>query len=183
MGLLDFLNRTKIKQFSDGKLEYEVNKVGSIEVPDRLTDNNAFVLANTVAEIFFPIDFLADRASKLRFYIADKAGTEVVNTELNRFITDINPLFSFSDLFYQAAQDALSRGDKEKAYEYFKKGDELYVQEQQARADQTKKTDFDARGKPKVKLSDIPKKEEIPPSSSDRSHQQAEQVKAEEPKQ
>ena len=111
MGLLDFLNRTKIKQFSDGKLEYEVNKVGSIEVPDRLTDNNAFVLANTVAEIFFPIDFLADRASKLRFYIADKAGNEVINTELNRFITDINPLFSFSDLFYQAVFSYLSDGN------------------------------------------------------------------------
>lgn len=105
MGVLDYLNRWKYKDISYKKGEHDndqsFSKVGTLEIPDRLKDNNAFILANTVSEIFYPIDFLADRASKLRFYIADKDGFEVPNTELNRFIQSINPLYSFSDLVYQ----------------------------------------------------------------------------------
>lgn len=112
MGVIDFLRRkqniTVIENSSD---EYSTEKVGSLSIPDTLKDNNAFRLANTVAEIYFPIDFLADRASKLRFYIADKKGEEVQNTELNRFITTINPLYSFSELVYQALFSYLADGN------------------------------------------------------------------------
>ena len=105
MGVLDYLNRWKYKDISYKKGEHDndqsFSKVGTLEIPDRLTNDNSFILANTVSEIFYPIDFLADRASKLRFYIADKDGFEVPNTELNRFIQSINPLYSFSDLVYQ----------------------------------------------------------------------------------
>lgn len=114
MGLFDFLNKTRekeVKIYADSSLEYEVTKIGSLEIPDKLTDSNAFSLANTVSEIYFPIDFLADRGSKIRFYIADSKGEEVVNTELNRFITNINPFYTFSDLFYQSLFSLLADGN------------------------------------------------------------------------
>ena len=112
MGFLDFLKNNRIPNVEvKENTFYDTDKVGSLEIPDKLTDDNAFVLANTVAEIYHPIDFLADRASKLRFYIADKNGVELENTELNRFITDINPLYSFNELFYQAVFSYLSDGN------------------------------------------------------------------------
>lgn len=80
---------------------YKEQRIGTIEFPDKLTVENSFILASTVTEIFWPIDFCADRISKLRFFIADKNGKEVENTELNRFVTDINPFYSFNDLVYQ----------------------------------------------------------------------------------
>lgn len=80
---------------------YNIQNIGNIIIPEKLTNENAYMLANSVAEIFFPIDFYADRISKLTPFIATKNGTARPNTELNRFISDgINPLFSFSDLVY-----------------------------------------------------------------------------------
>lgn len=113
MGLLDWIKSSKQLdiRYDDPLLEYKTEKVGTLEIPDRLTDTNAFSLANTVAELYHPIDFIADRGSKLRFYIADKNGVEVPNTELNRFINSINPLYSFSDLFYQSIFSYLSDGN------------------------------------------------------------------------
>jgi len=91
---------------------YEVKSVGSLIVPESLTNKNAFILANSVAEMYFPVDFYADRISKLRFFIANKAGREIVNSELNRFVSDsINPLFSFSDLVYQYVFSLYSDGN------------------------------------------------------------------------
>ena len=113
MGWLDFKKQTVIPPVDviDHMAKYNHSKVGSIEIPDKLTNQNAFILANTVAEIYHPIDFLADRASKLRFYIADKKGVEVENTELNRFINDINPLFGFNELIYQHVFSLLADGN------------------------------------------------------------------------
>lgn len=80
---------------------YVSDSVGNIEIPIKLTEENAFKLSNTVAEIYFPIDFYADRGSKLRHYIADAQGNEVENSPYNRFLTEINPLYSLSDIYYQ----------------------------------------------------------------------------------
>lgn len=85
---------------------YKEERIGTFEFPEKLNDANAFNLAQTVTEIFWPIDFCADRVSKLRFFIADKNGKEVTNTELLRFIDSnakdfINPFFSFNELVYQ----------------------------------------------------------------------------------
>jgi hypothetical protein len=113
VGLLDFLKRTHIPHVDvvSNDSAYDATTVGTIDIPDKLTDTNAFTLANTVAEIYFPIDFIADRISKLRFFIADKNGTEIGKTELNRFITDINPLYSFSELVYQFVFSYLADGN------------------------------------------------------------------------
>lgn len=92
--------------------DYDIKSIGTIIVPERLTDHNAFLLANSVAEMFFPVDFYADRISKLRFYIANKSGNEIRSTELNRLISDeINPLFTFSDLVYQYVFSLLADGN------------------------------------------------------------------------
>ena len=91
---------------------YQVKNIGNIIMPEKLSDKNAFTLANSVAEIFFPIDFYADRISKLRFFIANKQGREVASSELNRFVSDsINPLFQFSDLIYFHVFSLLSDGN------------------------------------------------------------------------
>ena len=113
MGILSYFERKRsISVVESYKDEFLTEKVGSISIPDTLTDANAFMLANSVAEIYFPIDFLADRASKLRYYIADRNGIEIPPTsELNRFIDNINPLYSFSDLIYQAVFSMLSDGN------------------------------------------------------------------------
>ncbi len=103
-------SRTKLDIVHDEADQYNTDKVGSISIPDELTHTNAFTLANTVTEIYFPIDFYADRISKLRYFIADKSGNEVQVTELNRFLTSINPLYSFTDLVYQYIFSYLSAG-------------------------------------------------------------------------
>lgn len=92
--------------------DYQVKNIGNIVVPEKLTSKNAFLLANSVSEIFFPVDFYADRISKLRFIITNKAGREVASSELNRLISDeINPLFSFSDLVYNYVFSLLADGN------------------------------------------------------------------------
>ena len=112
MGWSDFIRKFQVPNVTivEHSSDYDIERVGSIQIPDSLRDDNAFNLASTVAEIYTPIDFLADRASKLKFFIADKNGNPVSN-ELNRFLTDINPLYTFSDLFYQAVFSYLADGN------------------------------------------------------------------------
>lgn len=96
----------------DYDADYQIKNIGNIIIPEKLTSKNAFLLANSVSEIFFPIDFYADRISKLRFIITNKSGREVASSELNRLISDeINPLFSFSDLVYNYVFSLLSDGN------------------------------------------------------------------------
>ena len=96
----------------DMETGYDVQSIGNIIIPEKLTDKNAFTLANSVAELNFPIDFYADRISRLRFFIANKAGKEIQSTSLSRLISDeINPLFSFSDLVYQYVFSLLADGN------------------------------------------------------------------------
>lgn len=92
--------------------DYDTEKVGTIQIPDTLKDDNAFNLASTVSEIFNPIDFVADRASKLRYFIADnKTNNEVNNQQYKRCIDEPNPLYTFSDLVYQAVFSYMADGN------------------------------------------------------------------------
>jgi len=91
--------------------EYNTSQVGSIQIPDSLKDDNAFTLANTVSELYYPVDFYADRASKLRYFIADKNGTELPTSPYNRFLKSINPIYSFADLVYQYIFSYMSDGN------------------------------------------------------------------------
>lgn len=111
MSILNWFGKRGVDVY-ETDLDYQMKNIGNITIPEKLTSKNAFLLANSVAEIFFPIDFYADRISKLRFFIADKNGLEIVNSELNRFVSDgINPLFSFSDLVYNYVFSLLADGN------------------------------------------------------------------------
>jgi len=105
-----FFRRKKIGSIVN-ETNVETERIGSISIPDKLTESNAFTLANTVVEIYFPIDFIADRISKLRFFIANRRDREDESTELNRFIKNINPLYSFSDLVYQYVFSYMADGN------------------------------------------------------------------------
>jgi hypothetical protein len=92
--------------------DYNIKNIGNLVVPEKITAKNAYILANSVPELYFPVDFYADRISKLRFIIANKSGREVASSELNRLISDeINPLYSFSDLIYNYVFSLLSDGN------------------------------------------------------------------------
>lgn len=109
----NFLRRNNISDLTNDNPHdgTSVRSIGNIVVPEKLKDLNAFLLASTVSEINFPVDFYADRISKLRFYIADKNEKEIEVTELNRFITNINPFYTFSDLVYQYVFSYLADGN------------------------------------------------------------------------
>lgn len=114
MAWSDFIRKFQVPNITiveGNSNDYDTEKVGTVQIPDTLKDNNAFNLANTVAEIFNPIDFYADRASKIRYYIADKNGVELTAQEYKRYIDEINPLYTFSDLIYQAVFSYLSDGN------------------------------------------------------------------------
>lgn len=113
MGWSDFIRKFNVPNVTivNQESEYATEKVGTIQIPDKLDDTNAFTLAHTVAEIYHPIDFLADRASKLNFHLVNSNGEIDETTSLNRFLTTPNPLYSFSDLVYQAVFSYLSTGN------------------------------------------------------------------------
>lgn len=111
MSIWDRLGRVLRVDIKETKDSYGSTSIGNIEIPAKLTDLNAFAIANSLSEVNFPIDLLADRASKLRFYIADKNGKEVLNSELNRLINDINPFYSFNELFYHHLYSLLADGN------------------------------------------------------------------------
>ena len=114
MAWSDFIKKFQVQNISivEHGNDYDTERVGTIQIPDTLKDDNAFNLASTVSEIFNPIDFLSDRASKLRFFIADnKTGDEIVNSPFKRCIDDPNPLYTFSDLVYQAVFSYLADGN------------------------------------------------------------------------
>ena len=113
MSWSDFIRKFQVPNISivESSTDYDTERVGTIQIPDTLKDDNAFNLANTVSEIFNPIDFFADRASKLRYFVADKNGTELTAQEYKRYIEEINPLFTFSDLVYQAVFSYLADGN------------------------------------------------------------------------
>ena len=113
MGWSDFIRKFQVKNINivEHGNDYDTERVGTIQIPDTLKDDNAFNLANSVAEIFNPIDFFADRASKLRYFVADKNDNELTGNEYKRYIEEVNPLYTFSDLIYQALFSYLADGN------------------------------------------------------------------------
>ena len=118
MGWFDFITRVRAMNntqdsYSDltAMMEYDVQSIGNIVIPEKLTDANAYLLANSVSELFFPVDFYADRISKLPFYIGDLEGNPAKTKQYDRLIEEINPLFKFSDLIYQYVFSYLADGN------------------------------------------------------------------------
>lgn len=113
---MDFKGRIRkilgVEVVENGVEPWDVTSIGNLIIPEKLSDSNCFKLCNSVAELDFPVDFYADRISKLRRYICDKNGIEIPNSEYNRLISDgINPFYSFSDLVYQYIYSLLAFGN------------------------------------------------------------------------
>lgn len=104
----NILKKRDIKKAISGE-SFHQSQVGTIEIPDRLTDNNAFRLASSVSEIYYPIDFISDRISKLTFKVMK--GDVEQKGDLARFVNDINPMASFTDLVYMYMFSMLADGN------------------------------------------------------------------------
>lgn len=76
------------------------------------SDRNAYRIACTVAEVFFPIDAIADRVASLKFDVVNESG-EIVEPPKNiqRLIEQPNIFSSFSGLIYESVFNELSDGN------------------------------------------------------------------------
>ena len=90
----------------------------------KFDQSNAYELANTIAEIFIPIDAIAERCSSLRYDIIDINTKEVIIPQgnLKRLLNSPNPLDRFSDIIYQSIFAELADGN---SYVYTKTADSI----------------------------------------------------------
>lgn len=90
----------------------------------KFEQNNAYELANTIAEIFIPIDAIAERCSSLKYDIVDTNTKEVITPQgnLKRLLDSPNPLDRFSDIIYQSIFAELADGN---SYIYTKTADSI----------------------------------------------------------
>ena len=97
---MSVLNRITRFFGKDATMEvYDSQTFGNIENTLKLTDENCFDLVIAVPELFFPVDFFADRISKLDYSIVDNNGNVLDN--YTKRLKDLNPLYSFKDLVYK----------------------------------------------------------------------------------
>lgn len=79
---------------------------------EKFTNDNAYCLASTISEIFFPIDAIADRVSSLKFDVENMNGDLVVPpSNIKRLLDAPNPFSSFSELIYNSVFYELSDGN------------------------------------------------------------------------
>jgi phage portal protein BeeE len=90
----------------------------------KFDQSNAYELANTIAEIFIPIDAIAERCSSLKYDIIDVNTKEVITPQgnLKRLLNSPNPLDRFSDIIYQSIFAELADGN---SYVYTKTADSI----------------------------------------------------------
>ena len=90
----------------------------------KFDQSNAYELANTIAEIFIPIDAIAERCSSLKYDIIDVNTKEVITPQgnLKRLLDSPNPLDRFTDIIYQSIFAELADGN---SYVYTKTADSI----------------------------------------------------------
>ena len=88
------------------------------------SQSNAYDLASTIAEIFIPIDAIAERCSSLKYDIVDVNTKEIIIPQgnLKRLLNNPNPLDRFSDIIYQSIFAELADGN---SYVYTKTADSI----------------------------------------------------------
>lgn len=78
----------------------------------KFSNDNAYCLASSISEIFFPIDAIADRVSSLKFEIQNYNGELIVPPKnIQRIMESPNPFSSFSELIYNSVFYELSDGN------------------------------------------------------------------------
>jgi phage portal protein BeeE len=90
----------------------------------KFEQSNAYELANTIAEIFIPIDAIAERCSSIKYDIVDVNTQEIITPQgnLKRILENPNPLDRFSDIVYQSIFSELADGN---SYVYTKTADSI----------------------------------------------------------
>ena len=90
----------------------------------KFDQSNAYELANTIAEIFIPIDAIAERCSSLRYDIIDVNTKELITPQgnLKRLLDNPNPFDRFTDIIYQSIFAELADGN---SYVYTKTADSI----------------------------------------------------------
>lgn len=78
----------------------------------RFSQATAYLIANTLAEVNFPIDYIADKVSTLKFSVETDAGkiVERLPKPVERLLKQPNVLSSFSQMIYDAVFILLSDG-------------------------------------------------------------------------
>lgn len=115
------------EQMNDGAWLSYFNQFASSLENDKLIkykQDLAYELALTVAEIYVPIDAIADRCSSVRYDIVNKVSGELYEPQgnLKRLINNPNPFDRFSDIVYQSIFSELADGN---SYVYSKTPDSL----------------------------------------------------------
>jgi hypothetical protein len=123
----NFFNRSKTKNTQrfaerDNSGEWMVwfNQYGGIKELEKFSEANSFQLAGGIAEIFFPIDMIADGCASLEYNIVDRETLKEVefkNANIMRLLEQPNPWNKFSDLVYQGVFNKFSDGN---CYDYTK---------------------------------------------------------------
>lgn len=96
------------------------NQYGGSKALESFSESNAFTLAGGIAEIFLPIDMIADACASLNYMIVDSETLEEVdfnNANILRLLHRPNPWNKFSDLVYHGVFNKLSDGN---TYDYTK---------------------------------------------------------------
>lgn len=90
----------------------------------KLDQSNCYELANTVAEIFIPIDAISERVSSVGYDIVNKVTQEIIipTGNLEKKLKSPNPIDTFQDLIYQMMFSKLADGN---SYTYTKIADSL----------------------------------------------------------
>lgn len=116
-----WLNRNRFaERDNSGEWMMFFNQYSSIKGIECYSDADAYKLAGSLPEIFFPIDFIADACASLKYNIVDKNTLEVVelrNSNLQRLLLKPNPFEKFSDLVYNGVFSKYSDGN---SYDYTK---------------------------------------------------------------
>ena len=79
----------------------------------KFDQERAYELANTIAEIFIPIDAIAERCANIKYDIVNKQTQEIITPtgNLKRLLDSPNPLDKLSDIIYQEVFSKLSDGN------------------------------------------------------------------------
>lgn len=96
------------------------NQYSNIKGVECYSDEDSYLLAGNLSEIFFPIDFISDACASMKYNIVDKNTLEIVelkNSNLQRLINQPNPYEKFSDLVYNGIFNKFSDGN---CYDYTK---------------------------------------------------------------
>lgn len=90
----------------------------------KFDQDRAYELANTIAEIFTPIDAIAERCANIKYDIVNKETKEIITPtgNLKRLLNSPNPLDKFGDIIYQEVFSKLSEGN---SYIYTKTADSI----------------------------------------------------------